>query len=103
MGTVIPTLSNDVDPMDDLLSGFQKIKIAATPKPAESSKLFDYNINTGEIEEVKQIVDHISEQKVKIDFETVLNEESDNVSSTNIEEIKNDVQLPKLKDEEQIP
>ena len=35
-----------VDPMDDLLSGFEKIKIAT-----ESSKLFDYNINTGEIEE----------------------------------------------------
>ena len=101
--TVIPTLSNDVDPMDDLLSGFEKIKIAATPKPAESSKLFDYNINTGEIEEVKQIVDSISKQRVKIDFSTVSNEESDNVSSTNIEEIKNDVQLPELKDEEQIP
>jgi len=75
--------SANIDPMDDLLSGFEKIKIAATPKPSETSKLFDYNISTGEIEEVKQILEPIVEQRLKIDFE-----ESDNVNSDNLEEQK---------------
>merc|ERR1719206_1484738 len=75
--------SANSDPMDDLLSGFEKIKIAATPKPPEGNKLFDYNISTGEIEEVKQILEPIVEQRLRIDFE-----ESDNVSLDNIEEQK---------------
>jgi hypothetical protein len=100
---IISNLQADVDPMDDLLSGFEKIKIAATPKPAESSKLFDYNINTGEIEEVKQIPDPIVEQKLKIDFVTALNEEPDSASLMNVKEIKNDSDIEENVNERENP
>eukprot|EP00092_Neocalanus_flemingeri_P035827 GFUD01039007.1.p1 GENE.GFUD01039007.1~~GFUD01039007.1.p1 ORF type:complete len:2150 (+),score=757.42 GFUD01039007.1:317-6766(+) len=85
---VISTSNNETDPMDALLNGFEKIKIAETPKPAEATKLFDYNIRTGEIVEIEQKIELPVEQQLKINLITRLNEAPDIAIVTNADQTK---------------